>query len=69
MFTCWFDGLYCCVWYRRYRKLRRDVPQSRWVIDGERKGSVSVEEVLAAALLPALAADGHTFMAAGEAAV
>eukprot|EP00613_Pedinella_sp_CCMP2098_P065995 CAMPEP_0171987622 /NCGR_PEP_ID=MMETSP0993-20121228/275481_1 /TAXON_ID=483369 /ORGANISM="non described non described, Strain CCMP2098" /LENGTH=965 /DNA_ID=CAMNT_0012640567 /DNA_START=302 /DNA_END=3199 /DNA_ORIENTATION=+ len=47
--------LWSCTWSRaplliggRYRKLKRDVPQSKWIIQGEgRKGRGSVEECLA----------------------
>jgi tRNA pseudouridine synthase 10 len=49
-----------------YRKLRRDVPQSPWFVDGARRGRSSVSEEVAAAVLPALEADAYTFLSAGR---
>ena len=34
----------------RYRKLNRVMPQTPWIVDGQRKGTRSVEEILAAAI-------------------
>ena len=45
------------------------VLQSPWIIDGQRKGVSSVEERIAAAVLPAFKADRHKFMSAGDAHV
>ena len=50
----------------RYRKLSRWMPQSAWVIDGERRGTASVEEVLCEALREAAHAESVTFQAAGR---
>lgn len=50
----------------RYTKLGRDIPQSPWFIDGERRGSTSLEERLAGALLPALRCADASFLSSGR---
>lgn len=40
----------------RYRKLARDVPQSRWTVGEERKGRNSVEEIISEVLVDSLQA-------------
>ncbi|KAK9862754.1 hypothetical protein WJX84_007512 [Apatococcus fuscideae] len=55
-----------CFVAGRYRKLRRDISNSQWMIDGARKGTTSVEEEIANILVPALRADGMKFNSAGR---
>ncbi|KAL4440487.1 hypothetical protein ABPG75_003488 [Micractinium tetrahymenae] len=50
----------------RYLKLRRGIPQSPWVIDGQRKGEGSVQEAIERAVLPAFQADSFTLVSAGR---
>ncbi len=49
-----------------YLKLRRGLPQSPWVTDGERRGDSSVQEEVARVVLPHLKADSYSFMASGR---
>ncbi|KAL6778806.1 hypothetical protein ACKKBF_B04560 [Auxenochlorella protothecoides x Auxenochlorella symbiontica] len=50
----------------RYTKLGRDIPQSPWFIDGERRGGVSLEERLAAVVLPGLRCSDASFLSSGR---
>ncbi|XP_078448203.1 pseudouridine synthase family protein [Wolffia australiana] len=50
----------------RYLKLSRKVSQTRWIIDDERMGVASVEEILANSILPVCNGDGYKFHAAGR---
>lgn len=43
----------------RYNKFSRELPQTPWVIDGERRMEGSVEELIADPLLAAFKADGQ----------
>nr|XP_020480857.1 putative tRNA pseudouridine synthase Pus10 isoform X1 [Monopterus albus]XP_020480859.1 putative tRNA pseudouridine synthase Pus10 isoform X1 [Monopterus albus]XP_020480860.1 putative tRNA pseudouridine synthase Pus10 isoform X1 [Monopterus albus] len=50
----------------RYNKFCRSLPQTPWVIDGERRMESSVEELIAAPLLAAFRADGFNFSSSGR---
>jgi tRNA pseudouridine synthase 10 len=50
----------------RYLKLQRGLPQSPWIMGGIRKGKSSVQEELAAAILPGAKADSYAFMSSGR---
>ncbi|CAN8312700.1 unnamed protein product [Cochlearia groenlandica] len=50
----------------RYFKYSRNVSQSRWIIDDERMGEASVEEIIGGNILPACLGDTYKFHAAGR---
>ncbi|KAJ0851888.1 putative pseudouridine synthase, catalytic domain superfamily, tRNA pseudouridine synthase Pus10 [Helianthus annuus] len=50
----------------RYLKLSRNVSQTRWIIDDERKGEASVEELIGENILPMCKGEGYKFHAAGR---
>ncbi|RZC66849.1 hypothetical protein C5167_010548 [Papaver somniferum] len=50
----------------RYLKYSRNVSQSRWLIDDERKGEASVEEIIGSNILPVCRGDNYKFHAAGR---
>ncbi|CAF1927173.1 hypothetical protein HID58_065403 [Brassica napus] len=50
----------------RYFKYSRNVSQSRWIIDDERMGEASVEEIIGGNILPACFGDSYKFHAAGR---
>ncbi|XP_051559939.1 putative tRNA pseudouridine synthase Pus10 isoform X1 [Myxocyprinus asiaticus] len=50
----------------RYNKFSRELPQTPWVIDGERRMEGSVEELIAAPLLFSFRADGFNFSSSGR---
>jgi tRNA pseudouridine synthase 10 len=50
----------------RYLKVQRGLPQSPWIVDGIRKGKSSVQEELAAAILPGAKADSYAFISSGR---
>mmetsp|Transcript_5176 Transcript_5176/g.14482 ORF Transcript_5176/g.14482 Transcript_5176/m.14482 type:complete len:585 (+) Transcript_5176:264-2018(+) len=50
----------------RYRKLRRGLSQSPWIIDGAQKGSGSVQELIESWAMPHLKADSCKFVTAGR---
>lgn len=50
----------------RYLKLSRNISQSRWLVDDERKGDGSVEETIADVVYPQFKADSYKFHAAGR---
>uniref|UniRef100_A0A8C9Z063 tRNA pseudouridine synthase Pus10 n=1 Tax=Sander lucioperca TaxID=283035 RepID=A0A8C9Z063_SANLU len=50
----------------RYNKFCRSLPQTPWVIDGERRMESSVEELIAAPLLSSFRADGFNFSSSGR---
>uniref|UniRef100_A0A671QAF5 tRNA pseudouridine(55) synthase n=1 Tax=Sinocyclocheilus anshuiensis TaxID=1608454 RepID=A0A671QAF5_9TELE len=52
--------------YCRYNKFSRELPQTPWVIDGERRMDGSVEELIAAPLLSSFRADGFNFSSSGR---
>ncbi|GFP80133.1 putative tRNA pseudouridine synthase pus10 [Phtheirospermum japonicum] len=50
----------------RYLKYSRNVSQSRWIIDDERMGEASVEEIIGGHILPICRGDSYKFHAAGR---
>uniref|UniRef100_W5NGV8 tRNA pseudouridine synthase Pus10 n=1 Tax=Lepisosteus oculatus TaxID=7918 RepID=W5NGV8_LEPOC len=50
----------------RYNKYSRTLPQTPWVIDGERKMESSVEELISDHLLATFRADGFNFSSSGR---
>ncbi|KAF2310169.1 hypothetical protein GH714_007022 [Hevea brasiliensis] len=50
----------------RYLKFSRNVSQTRWIIDDERMGEASVEEIIGGNILPACHGDSYKFHAAGR---
>ncbi|KAM6939599.1 tRNA pseudouridine synthase Pus10 [Xenentodon cancila] len=50
----------------RYNKFCRSLPQTPWLIDGERRMESSVEELIATPILSAFRADGFNFSASGR---
>ncbi|CAN1782032.1 tRNA pseudouridine synthase Pus10 [Linum perenne] len=50
----------------RYLKFSRNVSQTRWIIDDERMGESSVEEIIGSNILPACQGDSYKFHAAGR---
>ncbi|GAB2284673.1 hypothetical protein Dimus_019125 [Dionaea muscipula] len=50
----------------RYLKYSRNVSQTRWIIDEERKGEASVEEIVGDTILPICQGDNYKFHAAGR---
>ncbi|KAK1362259.1 tRNA pseudouridine(55) synthase [Heracleum sosnowskyi] len=50
----------------RYLKYSRNVSQSRWIIDDERMGEASVEEIIGGNTLPMFQGDSYKFHAAGR---
>ncbi|CAH9145320.1 unnamed protein product [Cuscuta epithymum] len=62
-FECYRSSIYIGG---RYLKYSRNVSQTRWVIDDERVGEASVEEILGGSILPCFQGDGYKFHAAGR---
>ncbi|XP_057974327.1 uncharacterized protein LOC131162156 [Malania oleifera] len=66
----------CCLTYLCYRtptyiggryvKYSRNVSQTRWVIEDERMGEASVEEIIGSNILPMCRGDNYKFHAAGR---
>ncbi|CAA2993072.1 tRNA pseudouridine synthase Pus10 isoform X1 [Olea europaea subsp. europaea] len=50
----------------RYLKYSRKVSQTRWIIDDERMGEASVEELVGGTILPICQGDSYKFHAAGR---
>ncbi|XP_024252384.1 tRNA pseudouridine synthase Pus10 [Oncorhynchus tshawytscha] len=50
----------------RYNKFSRTLPQTPWVIDGERRMESSVEELIAAPLFSSFRAEGFNFSSSGR---
>uniref|UniRef100_A0A672G2B8 tRNA pseudouridine synthase Pus10 n=1 Tax=Salarias fasciatus TaxID=181472 RepID=A0A672G2B8_SALFA len=50
----------------RYNKFCRSLPQTPWLIDGERRMESSVEELIAAPILSGFRADGFNFSSSGR---
>uniref|UniRef100_A0A8C7HGT5 tRNA pseudouridine synthase Pus10 n=1 Tax=Oncorhynchus kisutch TaxID=8019 RepID=A0A8C7HGT5_ONCKI len=50
----------------RYNKFSRTLPQTPWVIDGERRMESSVEELIAASLFSSFRAEGFNFSSSGR---
>ncbi|KAL5778307.1 hypothetical protein ACOSP7_011233 [Xanthoceras sorbifolium] len=62
-----------CLCYRtsiyfggRYLKYSRNVSQTRWIIDEERMGEASIEELIGGNILPMCRGDNYKFHAAGR---
>lgn len=62
-YSCYTTPLY---FGGRYLKYSRNVSQSRWIIDDERMGEASVEEIIGENILQACQADSFKFHAAGR---
>lgn len=62
-YSCYRTPLY---FGGRYLKYSRNVSQSRWIIDDERMGEASVEEIIGENILQACQADSFKFHAAGR---
>uniref|UniRef100_A0A803MX37 tRNA pseudouridine(55) synthase n=1 Tax=Chenopodium quinoa TaxID=63459 RepID=A0A803MX37_CHEQI len=52
--------------FRPSEKYSRNVSQSRWIIDDERMGEASVEEIVGNSILPLCRGDNYKFHAAGR---
>ncbi|GAY49184.1 hypothetical protein CUMW_117330 [Citrus unshiu] len=50
----------------RYLKYSRNVSQTRWIIDEERMGEASIEEIIGGNILPMCRGDSYKFHAAGR---
>ncbi|CAK9178359.1 unnamed protein product [Ilex paraguariensis] len=50
----------------RYLKYSRNVSQTRWIINDERRGEASVEEIISGSMLPIFQGDSYKFHAAGR---
>lgn len=50
----------------RYLKFSRNISQSPWVVEEERMGDASVQELIAEKVTPAFQADDYKFSAAGR---
>eukprot|EP00897_Mesotaenium_endlicherianum_P008702 jgi/Mesen1/7860/ME000042S07298 len=50
----------------RYLKYSRSISQSRWLVDDERMGDGSVQELIADRVAPLFRSDGYKFQAAGR---
>ncbi|KAG8378022.1 hypothetical protein BUALT_Bualt08G0095000 [Buddleja alternifolia] len=50
----------------RYLKYSRNVSQTRWIIDDERMGEASIEEIVGGNILPLCKGDNYKFHAAGR---
>ncbi|XP_013884239.1 tRNA pseudouridine synthase Pus10 isoform X5 [Austrofundulus limnaeus] len=50
----------------RYNKFSRSLPQTPWLIDGERRMESSVEELIATPILSTFRADGFNFSSSGR---
>lgn len=60
---CWRNSIYLGG---RYLKLSRKISQSRWLIDDERMGDGSVQEIIGDVVFPCHKADSYKFHAAGR---
>ncbi|KAE8736177.1 pentatricopeptide repeat-containing protein [Hibiscus syriacus] len=63
VYLCYRTHIYLCG---RYLKYSRNVSQTRWIIDEERMGEASVEEVIGSNILPMCRGDNYKFHAAGR---
>ncbi|KAJ8762204.1 hypothetical protein K2173_007360 [Erythroxylum novogranatense] len=63
MFLCYRTPIY---FGGRYFKFSRNVSQTRWIIEDERMGEASVEEIIGGSILPACQGDNYKFHAAGR---
>ncbi|XP_051139953.1 uncharacterized protein LOC127257534 isoform X2 [Andrographis paniculata] len=62
-FQCYRTSIYIGG---RYLKYSRNVSQTRWIIDDERKGEASVEEIVGGTIFPLCQGDNYKFHAAGR---
>ncbi|CAM6111690.1 unnamed protein product [Calypogeia fissa] len=60
---CWRNSIYVGG---RYLKMSRNISQSRWLIDDERMGDGSVQEIIGDVVFPYHKADSYKFHAAGR---
>eukprot|EP00850_Spirogloea_muscicola_P001977 SM000007S20937 [mRNA] locus=s7:998716:1003912:- [translate_table: standard] len=60
---CWRNPVFIGGWYLKFS---RNIPQSRWLIDEERMGDGSVQELIADRIVPHFRADNYKFHAAGR---
>lgn len=63
VFSCYRTRIY---FGGRYLKYSRNVSQTRWIIDDERMGDASVEELIGSEILPVCQGDNYKFHAAGR---
>ncbi|XP_022769301.1 putative tRNA pseudouridine synthase Pus10 isoform X2 [Durio zibethinus] len=63
VYLCYRTHIYLCG---RYLKYSRNVSQTRWIIDEERMGEASVEEIIGSNILPMCQGDNYKFHAAGR---
>ncbi|GMI91373.1 hypothetical protein like AT1G20410 [Hibiscus trionum] len=63
VYLCYRTHIYLCG---RYLKYSRNVSQTRWIIDEERMGEASVEEIIGSNILPMCRGDNYKFHAAGR---
>ncbi|KAF3446860.1 hypothetical protein FNV43_RR12040 [Rhamnella rubrinervis] len=63
VFSCYRTHIY---FGGRYLKYSRNVSQTRWIIDDERMGEASVEELIGCNILPLCRGDTYKFHAAGR---
>lgn len=63
VYLCYRTQVYLCG---RYLKYSRNVSQTRWIIDEERMGEASVEEIIGSNALPVFQGDNYKFHAAGR---
>ncbi|XVF63583.1 hypothetical protein PTKIN_Ptkin09bG0098300 [Pterospermum kingtungense] len=63
VYLCYRTHVYLCG---RYLKYSRNVSQTRWIIDEERMGEASVEEIIGSNALPVFQGDNYKFHAAGR---
>ncbi|XVE56237.1 hypothetical protein DITRI_Ditri03aG0222200 [Diplodiscus trichospermus] len=63
VYLCYRTHFYLCG---RYLKYSRNVSQTRWIIDEERMGEASVEEIIGSNILPICQGDNCKFHAAGR---
>ncbi|XP_043714338.1 tRNA pseudouridine synthase Pus10 isoform X2 [Telopea speciosissima] len=60
------DHLFCERFTLPPERYSRNVSQTRWIIDDERMGQASVEEIIGSNMLPILRGDDYKFHAAGR---
>ncbi|XP_065847044.1 uncharacterized protein [Euphorbia lathyris] len=63
VFSCYRTPIY---FGGRYMKFSRNVSQTRWIIDDERMGEASIEEIIGGNILPICHGDSYKFHAAGR---
>ncbi|KDP36851.1 hypothetical protein JCGZ_08142 [Jatropha curcas] len=63
VFLCYRTPIY---FGGRYLKFSRNVSQTRWIIDDERMGETSIEEIIGGNILPMCQGDSYKFHAAGR---